>query len=56
MLWRLSLVLKRIQLATGALLRIQHTVDKIWSVHPEIAVLSGPVPDRKARHDIEGTE
>ena len=56
MLWLLVQVLFKTQLATGPFLRIELTVDKAWSIHSERTVLSGPVPDRKAKNEIEGTE
>lgn len=55
-LWRLVLVLCKISLGTGPPLRNELTVDKAWSIHSERTVVSGPLPDRKAEHEVESTE
>lgn len=56
MLLRLVLVLCEVLSATGVRLRTMLTVDKVWPIHSEWTILSGPLPDRKAEHDIEGKE
>lgn len=56
MLWLLVLVLCGMLLAHGDIPRFELTVDKAWSIRSEWTVLGGPVPDPKAKHEIEGTE
>ena len=43
-------------LATSLLLRIKLTVNEAWSIHSKRTILSSPVPDRDAEHEIEGKE